>query len=215
MATRFRLLQGRCPHLAGGRCNHRERSNGKRSLDDFASTFFGEHAGNTIMPMVYSFDDLVSGLDDIQPYNWRDFFITRLTAHDRAPLEGLTKTGYKLVFTDKKSDFKSRSGRRRRRMISSFLSALPWTRMEKSPSGMGSSCFRCRSFARDDNRRYKWRTLFGKNTEDAVVRAKNNGPIEIIVKAFERYRTVSIDYHDGPRYPHLEKISSRRARQDI
>ena len=27
-----------------------------------------------------------------------------------------------------------------------------------------------------------------------------------MVKEFDRYRTIGVDYHDGLRYPHLERI---------
>jgi hypothetical protein len=29
------------------------------------------------------------------------------------------------------------------------------------------------------------------------------------VKDFDRYRTIAIDYHDGLRYPHLERIEGK------
>jgi hypothetical protein len=42
---------------------------------------------------------------------------------------------------------------------------------------------------------------------DAITAAKGGTtPIELIVKDADRYRTVSIDYHDGLRYPRLERI---------
>jgi hypothetical protein len=34
-------------------------------------------------------------------------------------------------------------------------------------------------------------------------------PIELLVKNFDEYRTIRIDYHDGLKYPHLVRDSSR------
>jgi predicted metalloprotease with PDZ domain len=46
--------------------------------------------------------------------------------------------------------------------------------------------------------------------EDAVKAAKTGkAPIELMVKEFDRYRTVAIDYHGGLRYPHLERIEGK------
>src|SRR5690606_6505424 len=45
---------------------------------------------------------------------------------------------------------------------------------------------------------------------DAVKAAKTGTtPIRLLLKEFDRYRTVSIDYHGGLRYPHLERIEGR------
>ena len=46
---------------------------------------------------------------------------------------------------------------------------------------------------------------------EAVRAAKGgNAPIRLLVKDFDRYRTVNIDYHDGLRYPVLERIEGKR-----
>lgn len=44
-----------------------------------------------------------------------------------------------------------------------------------------------------------------------AVRATTAGsaPIELLIKSYDEYRTVRIDYHDGARYPHLERIADR------
>jgi hypothetical protein len=39
-------------------------------------------------------------------------------------------------------------------------------------------------------------------------------PIELLIKDGTRYRTVKIPYHDGPRYPRLERVPGARARLD-
>src|SRR5690606_21262086 len=43
--------------------------------------------------------------------------------------------------------------------------------------------------------------------EDAVRAAKDSAePITLLVKELDTYRTLQIDYFDGLRYPHLERI---------
>ncbi|MDP1238685.1 hypothetical protein Q6335_28000, partial [Klebsiella pneumoniae] len=47
----------------------RERSNGRRSLDDFARAFFGVQDGR-ITPLPYTFDDVVATLNTVLPHDW-------------------------------------------------------------------------------------------------------------------------------------------------
>src|SRR3546814_3535857 len=49
---------------------------------------------------------------------------------------------------------------------------------------------------------------YGKEVmEDAIKAAKDDkAPIRLLVKTFDRYRTIDVDYHGGLRYPHLERI---------
>ena len=46
--------------------------------------------------------------------------------------------------------------------------------------------------------------------EDAIKAAKDSkAPIELMLKEFDRYRTVKIDYHGGLRFPRLERIEGK------
>ena len=88
----------------------REMSGDKRSLDDFARAFFGvgttTHADGSIRPLTYTFEDVVRGLDAVQPFDWARFLRERLDGHGPgAPLAGLARTGWALVFTEEESLF--------------------------------------------------------------------------------------------------------------
>jgi len=51
--------------------------------------------------------------------------------------------------------------------------------------------------------------------KDAIRSAKTTKlPIELIVKNGDRYRVLALDYHEGLRYPHLEREGSAPARLD-
>ena len=77
----------------------RERSNGKKSLDDFAHAFFDVENGSRITS-TYTFEQVCDTLDRIVPYDWRGFLRSRLDAHDSGVLDGLTRMGWRLVYTD-------------------------------------------------------------------------------------------------------------------
>jgi predicted metalloprotease with PDZ domain len=56
----------------------------------------------------------------------------------------------------------------------------------------------------------------GDKLRTAVKGTKGNGPpVELLVKQGDRYRTVRLDYHDGLRYPHLERIDAAPRLDDI
>jgi predicted metalloprotease with PDZ domain len=76
----------------------RELSGGKRSLDDFCKRF---HGAPSTPPTVktYGFDDVVATLNDVAPFDWRDFLLARLNSTDfHAPLGGIERGGWKLAY---------------------------------------------------------------------------------------------------------------------
>ncbi len=51
--------------------------------------------------------------------------------------------------------------------------------------------------------------------KDAIRAAHGTqAPIQLIVKIGDRYMVANVDYHDGLRYPHLERDSAEPARLD-
>jgi len=93
----------------------RERSGGKRSLDDFARGFFGVEDGRWT-PLTYSFEDVVTALNAVEPNDWGTFLRQRLERHGpEAPLDGLTRGGYRLVYSDTPSELGKASAASRKR----------------------------------------------------------------------------------------------------
>jgi len=77
----------------------RERTAGRRSLDDFARAFYGGSGGSET-PRTYTLDELCATLTQVVPMDWRSFFKERLGAHDDIYLlQGLRRGGYELIFT--------------------------------------------------------------------------------------------------------------------
>jgi hypothetical protein len=42
--------------------------------------------------------------------------------------------------------------------------------------------------------------------DDALKAAEHGGPIRLLLDGGDVYRTVSLDYHGGPRFPHLQRV---------
>jgi predicted metalloprotease with PDZ domain len=191
----------------------RERSKGKRSLDDFARAFFGIDNGSFAV-VTYIFDDVVKALNTVEPYDWRAFLRARIdSAGKPAPLDGVRRGGYKLIYTDTPSDFLSASDEQRKRVNLLFSIGVDLDDKEKEGTIAevlwDSPAFKAHLTAGTQILAINGVAYSADVLKDAIRTAQSTkSPIELIVKAGDRYRVVSLDYHDGLRYPHLERDAS-------
>ncbi len=194
----------------------RELSGGKRSLDDFAKAFFGVDNGSYV-PKTYRFEDVVATLNGVQPYDWTTFLKTRLDGNGPgAPLDGLTRGGYRLVYTQKPTDFFKASEARRKSVDLTYsigvvldkdgsMSDVMWDGLAfRAGLIQGTQIVAVGGVAYDAD-------LLKAAITAATDPAK---PVELLVKSGERYRTVKLTYQGGLRYPRLEPIVGAPARLD-
>ncbi|MBV8051801.1 MAG: M61 family metallopeptidase [Acidobacteriaceae bacterium] len=91
----------------------RELSNGQKSLDDFARLFFGINDGSYVT-VTYTFEDLVKAINSVQPYDWAEFFRTRVDEIEpQVPENGIARGGYRLVYNDTESEWMKHMDRSR------------------------------------------------------------------------------------------------------
>ena len=188
----------------------RSKTGDRKSLDDFARAFFGVNDGEWKQQNTYTFDDVVATLNGVVAHNWSAFLRDRLDG--KTPLTGgVEASGWKLVYTDKPSDY-AKEASKGPPGSTDFIYSLGLT-LDKdgkitdvrwdSPAfnaglGSGTTIIAVNDLAYDKD---------SKNLDDAVTATKaGNTPIKLLVKEFNRYRTVNLDYHDGLRYPHLQRI---------
>ncbi len=78
----------------------RSESGGAKSLDDFAAAFFGGREGDWGQ-RTYDFAEIVGTLNAVHPHDWATFLNTRIGgAGQPAPLAGITRGGYRLVWKE-------------------------------------------------------------------------------------------------------------------
>jgi predicted metalloprotease with PDZ domain len=194
----------------------REKSGDHKSLDDFAHLFFGVENGS-YAPATYEFDDVVKALNAVQPYDWATFLRARLDGHGPgAPLDGLARGGYKLVYKDMPSDFlKAAEARRKMTDLSYSLGMVINSEAKlidvlwngpafKNGLTVGTQLIAVNGIAYDTDG-------LKRAIKDAT---QNSAPVELLVKNSNRFRTVKFDYHDGLRYPHLERDGNTPPRLD-
>lgn len=195
----------------------RDRSQGKRSLDDFAHAFFSVDDGS-YTPVTYVFEDVVKALNAVEPYDWAAFLRERLDAVDKpAPLEGLRRGGYKLVYTDTAGDYQKAIDTQQK--AASLFFSIGVDILEKDGSVKtvlwGSPAFKA-GLTKDTQILAVNGAVYSADLLRATIKAAKNSasPIELIIKTGDRFRVVNVDYHEGLRYPHLERDSAQPARLD-
>jgi predicted metalloprotease with PDZ domain len=195
----------------------RERSQGKRSLDDFARTFFGINDGS-FTTVTYTFEDVVKALNAVEPYDWSAFLRERLDSTGKpAPFDGLRRGGYKLVFTDTPSDFLKAHDDQSKHVNLLFSIGVELDDKDGTVLEVlwDSAAFKANLTESSVILAINGAAYSVDVLKDAIRSAKTTKlPIELIVKTGDRFRVVSLDYHDGLRYPHLERDSSVPARLD-
>ena len=194
----------------------REKTGGKKSLDDFAATFFGVENGSFVTK-TYTFEDVVAALNSVMPYDWATFLHTRLEGHGPgAPLDGLTRGGYKLTYDDKQSEYLKSNEMRRKNtdlMFSigfSINKDAALTEVQWDGPAFKAGLTEGQTLIAVNGDTYSPDVL-----KDAITAAKGGtAPIELLVKNKDEFRTVKVDYHSGLLYPHLERVAATPARLD-
>ncbi|MDP9086199.1 MAG: peptidase M61, partial [Pseudomonadota bacterium] len=186
----------------------REQSGGKRGLDNFARAFFGINDGDW-GELTYSFDDVVHALNQVQPYDWAGFLRKRVyEVNPKAPLEGFTKSGYRLIYTDKPTDAAKAIFKARKSADYSFSLGLTVGKGAKIGGvRWGFPAFDAGLANGQEIVSVNGRAYTDEVMNDAITGARtSNAPLTLIVKRGDEVRTVAVAYHGGLRYPRFEKV---------
>lgn len=190
----------------------RELSHEKKSLNDFAHAFFGVNDGAWDVDP-YHFEDVVSTLNSIVPYDWASFLRSRLDAH-KAPLDGLERAGWKLSYDATPSPAIAAS-EAHRHYIDAIYSLGLAARADGSLYDVvwNGPAFKAGLGAGMVITAVNGKTFSPDVLKAAITAAKTGtAPIELMVKNFDEFQTIKIDYHGGLQYPHLVRIPNTKDR---
>jgi predicted metalloprotease with PDZ domain len=179
---------------------HRE-SKGQKSIDDFCQAFHGG-ANNGPEVKTYTFDELVAALNAIAPFDWASFFHTRLdSTSPEAPTGGIENGGWKVAFDSEPAKL---SGRRGAPTDAYSIGLQLGGDGSVNDSIVGSPAFEAGISSGMKVIGVNGRVYTHDLLEDAVKAAKDSSqPITLLVVDDDYIRTSTVNYHDGPRYPHL------------
>jgi predicted metalloprotease with PDZ domain len=194
----------------------RELSNGQKSLDDFAKEFYGIDNGSFVTH-TYTFDDVVAALNKVQPYDWATFLRTRVyELHPQVPEEGFTQGGYKLVYNDTPPSWLKRSPPNPR-FGTSFATSLGFSVMGDgmlSNVNWNSPAYKAGMVPGMQLLAVNGEVYSADKLKAAILKAEQGGAMALLVKDRDEVKTISVDYHGGLRYPHLERVEGTPARLD-
>lgn len=204
----------------------RKLTDDKKSLNDFEPLFLGK-GGNT-GPLIVPYDraELITELNQVIPYDWAKFLHERIDlTNPHADLAGIEQGGYKLVYNDKPSASErtmTAAGGRRAAGINVWyslglrvgadgvISDVRWNGPAfKAGLAPGQKIFAVNT------------STFSAEALHSAIRAAQtkdgkpaNEPIHLILTTDTFVSTANLDYHEGERYPALQRVEGTPAYLD-
>jgi predicted metalloprotease with PDZ domain len=194
----------------------RKLTDNKKSLTDFQHIFLAK-GGNT-GPLIVSYDraELIADLNQVVKYDWAKFLHDRIdNINPQADLEGIERGGYKLVFEDHPNTTEHTTAGARaatganvwyslglRLSADNTISDVLWNgAADKAKLAPGQKIIAING-----------RVASSEKLREAIKSAKGTTePIHFIIQTESYVRSVDINYHDGERYPALQRIDGTPA----
>ncbi|MCR5875576.1 PDZ domain-containing protein [Phenylobacterium sp. J426] len=186
----------------------RERSGGRKSLDDFAKAFFGVNDGEWKQPLTYTFEEVVETLNKVQPYDWGKFLDVKLRqVSPEFPLAGVERGGYRLIYTETPTDYWTDNEASRKIVDLTYSGGLVLNREARITGVLwDSAAFKAGLTVGDQILAVNGIAYDTGRFKEAIKAAKAGEPISLIVKDGDHFRTVAFEWRGGLRYPRLERI---------
>ncbi len=185
----------------------RQRTHNKKSIDDYVKVF----AGGTSAPRVFTYTraDLEHYLNEVVPYDWHGFFQKYVySISPLPPTDEIQRAGYKLVFTGKENPYEQNF-----ETFGKFIDSWFDVGLQLGDDG-GVGDVREGSAA--------WNAGFGPGMKivavndreftpdawNAAIKATSASfkPLDLLVDYQGYYSDMILNYHGGPKHPHLVRI---------
>ncbi|MFZ6654529.1 M61 family peptidase [Undibacterium sp. TJN19] len=178
----------------------RNASEGKKSLDDFAALFYGDKADSGPLERPYLFKDIVAALNQVVAKDWDAFLRNRAESLGTTTvLSGIHDAGYRLAYNDQAA------------APTSANSLFEYTVGMSIQSNGEISDVLVKSAARNAGLAPGMiiATVQGKPYSAAVLQQairEAKGGSAAIQLTLSNGSSINLVYHDGARYPALERI---------
>jgi predicted metalloprotease with PDZ domain len=185
----------------------RQQTQGQKSLNDFCRLFHGGESGPPkVVP--YTFEDVVQALNQVTPYDWATLLKTRVHSTDpHAPLGGIERGGWRLVYNDQPNLFIKTSDKLRKSVDASYSLGFS----VKEDGTFSDVIYGSPAYAAGIGPEMRLVAINGRAWSkdvllDALRASKDSKePIDLLIENAKFFKTYSIAYHDGIRSPHLER----------
>ncbi len=190
----------------------RQRTHGRRSLDDFARRFLGNGSATPPMVVGYSRADVIAALDAVLPYDWTAFLRARVDdVAVHPPADGFRRGGWHFSYSAQRSDLQLRRERNNRGLDATYSLGAAFTAdgtvsytIESQPLARAGIAAGAKVLAVNDQE-------FSPDRLRLALRAaqSSTAPIRFTVDDLGTIATYAVDYHGGERYPHLVRDAER------
>jgi predicted metalloprotease with PDZ domain len=187
----------------------REKTHGAKSLDTFLHLYSAPALTGPIVK-TYTRADIERLLNEVVPNDWHAFIQKRVyEIAPTPPTAELARSGWRLVYTSKPNRFMEAGDALRHLNDQWYTYGVRINKddtvtdvREGSPAwnaGMAPGM----KIAAVDGQAYSSDVLKYVSTQAE----HSNGPTAFLVQQDDWYRTLNVDYHGGPKYPHLVRIT--------
>lgn len=184
----------------------REQTHGQKSLDDFLRSFFG-HSDTDPIVEPYTREEVEAALGAICPYNWHEFFESRIyQVNPKPPIEGIEAAGWRITYNDTPLHEPF------------WFELLPFDVLARNSIGIvtqkdgkifdvlpGSPAYDAGLGPQMTILAVNGHIYSAEALTDAIAHPPN-GKITFIVRNFGSVEIRDLKYAGGLRYPHLERI---------
>lgn len=183
----------------------RERSDGKKSLDDFCKRFFARVPGQATVAG-YEYENVVRDLSATIDYDWDGFLRQRVTVPlETLPLDVVGRLGYRLRYTEKPTVIPGGGGASPamdtlgiRFAGNQVVSLAPGLPADKAGIALGMKVIGV------NGKKFSQTRL-----RDALADSTEKKKLEFLLEDGDDFRTIVVPYADGLRYLELTRVDGK------
>ena len=183
----------------------------KKSMNDFCKIFHGGASGEPALKP-YDFDEVVSTLNEVAPNDWAAFLRARLDGlSTKTPIEALENSGWKLVYNEQPNEMLADEELLAHRadftMTVGMMVSDDGTVVDVTHGGTAydAGIAPGMKIVAVNGAQYS-----PENLREAIGNAKTVlNPIQFIVANGAQFKTMSMEYHDGLKFPHIERDGAK------
>ena len=190
----------------------REKTDGKKSLDDFCKKFFAVDHEKMPIVMGYELNEITGLLRELAEQDWDQFFADRVSKpRDTLALDFLDRTlGYRLQYNAKPSEYLTERDKDRKQV--SFTASLGLSVGDDGKISTiipGSPADRAGLAGGMTIAGVNERKFSGQRLKDGVADSVTRGKVELLVLDGEVFRAIPLNYSEGPKYLELTRATDR------
>lgn len=198
----------------------RKLTNNGKNMRDFMSVYLNKGGGQTPSVVPYDFNEIAADLNQVVKYEWAEFLNDRVNGiNPRVNMEGIEQGGYKLVYTEKPSEYlRARMAQRGGNSTDVWFSlglSFDTEGSTISDVRVGGPADKAKIFPGEKIMAVNGRVYSKDALHAAIKQAKSSSaPIHFILQSDTLVNEVDVDYHDGDRYPTLGRVEGTPAYLD-